>query len=600
MDWKNYYRMVNWLGLILLLAVSCSPNHEKDTKVFNEPFTGFEAPGSLLVANDTQASGLGENWFIHDNFPQSAVKEINSFRSDDLATYTWLQKEFRVGSIDSVKQLYLILKHVNGEFIIWLNGQLIRQISGNFPLEYFPVKDYIVPGTSNFLTMRYRSISEGQPVMSGFAMLPYENDEALNEANQVKNTETLPFEQAAFASDLVIYELFLRDFTPNGTFNGLQNRVEYLKDLGVNMVWLMPIHPVGIEKKKGSYGSPYAVKNYFMTNPNMGSRDQFKEMLTIIHKNKIRLIIDAVVNHTSWDNSLMTQHPEFYTKNSKGEIISPAGTNWTDVADLDYNVPALQDYMASYFSYWMNDVGIDGFRCDVAGMVPGSFWNKTISGVRLKHPDLFMLAEATEKELLMDGFNAVYSWDLYHAFQEVHAGQKDPAAITELLFNEQISFPKNSLIMHYAENHDTERAAKTLGHTDHHLALITVFTAPGIPMIYCGEELGSTERLDIFEKKTLILNKRHLTTYQLVQNLIRLRKNEPALRYGELSLLSGNASYIGFRRITANDTLSVLINYGDSNQFVDILSSKSLLNNSESLWSATGVRLSPKGYMILK
>ena len=171
--------------------------------------------------------------------------------------------------------------------------------------------------------------------------------------------------------DGVVYEIYPRAFSPQGNFNGITARLDDLKDLGVTILWLMPIHPIGQEKKKGTIGSPYAVRDYYGINPDYGTKDDLKKLISEAHRRGMKVIIDIVANHTSWDSVLM-KHPEFYKRDAKGNITYPY--DWFDIAALDYRSPELRRYMTDMLKYWVREFDLDGFRCDVAGEVPTDFW----------------------------------------------------------------------------------------------------------------------------------------------------------------------------------------------------------------------------------
>ncbi|MBK6799818.1 MAG: hypothetical protein IPG76_24370 [Acidobacteria bacterium] len=173
--------------------------------------------------------------------------------------------------------------------------------------------------------------------------------------------------------DAVIYELNPRTFSQAGNFNGITERLDELKSLGVTIIWLMPVHPSGIEKKKGTIGSPYAVRDYYAVNPDYGSQDDFRRLITEAHKRGLKIIIDVVANHTSWD-SVMMKDPGLYKRDAKGNILSPF--DWSDVAALDYNNRELRKYMIEMLKFWLREFDLDGYRCDVAGLVPTDFWEE--------------------------------------------------------------------------------------------------------------------------------------------------------------------------------------------------------------------------------
>ncbi|MBA2736112.1 MAG: alpha-amylase, partial [Pyrinomonadaceae bacterium] len=211
-----------------------------------------------------------------------------------------------------------------------------------------------------------------------------------------------------WVKDAVIYEIFPRQYSQKGDFNSITADLDRLKNLGVTVLWLMPIHPIGQEKKKGTIGSPYAVKDYYAVNPDYGTATDLKRLISESHKRGMKVIIDIVANHTAWD-SVMMKNPAFYTKNDKGVIIPPV-PDWADVADLNYDNAELRKYMIEMLKTWIREYDLDGFRCDVAGFIPTDFWETARAEVDKIKPDTIWLAEWESPDLLVKAFDLDYSW----------------------------------------------------------------------------------------------------------------------------------------------------------------------------------------------
>src|SRR6476659_8377048 len=210
--------------------------------------------------------------------------------------------------------------------------------------------------------------------------------------------------------DGVIYEIYPRAFSAEGNFKGVTARLDNLKQLGVTILWLMPIHPIGQEKKKGTIGSPYAVRDYYAINPDYGTKQDLQQLISEAHRRGMKVIIDIVANHTSWDSVLM-KHPEFYKHDAKGNITYPY--DWFDIAALNYESQQLRRYMTDMLKHWIREFDLDGFRCDVAGEVPTDFWENARRELEQIKPDIVMLAEAHKAELSVNAFDLDYSWPLH-------------------------------------------------------------------------------------------------------------------------------------------------------------------------------------------
>lgn len=363
----------------------------------------------------------------------------------------------------------------------------------------------------------------------------------------------------------VIYEIYPRAFSKEGTFAGIEAKLPELKDLGVTILWLMPIHPVGLEHRKGTLGSSYSVRDYYGVNSEYGTLDDFKRLVASAHKLGLKVIIDMVANHTSWDSKLLRQHPDWFTKDSTGRVVAPVA-DWSDVADLDYSKPGLRDYMIQMLEYWVRDVGIDGYRCDVAEMVPTDFWNEARAALDRIKP-VFMLSEGQYPEHHLKAFDATYSWTFYQLLAPLMQGTRSVAALDSILASEAKHYPKGSIRMRFSSNHD-ENAwdnpdVVKFGVDGAKLAAVAANTFPGMPLLYNGQEAGSDAKLGLFEKHEVNWTA-HPEFRALYQALFRLRKDHPALASdGAMKPLAvpGKKQLYAFLRTKGKETLAVVWNF---------------------------------------
>jgi len=364
--------------------------------------------------------------------------------------------------------------------------------------------------------------------------------------------------------DGVVYEIFPRAFSPEGNFNGITKQLDRLKDLGVTILWLMPIHQIGQEKKKGTIGSPYAVRDYYSINPDYGTKADLRRLINEAHKRGLKIIIDIVANHTSWD-SVMMKNPEFYKHDAQGKIIFPY--DWSDVAWLNYENPKLRDYMIDMLKYWIREFDLDGFRCDVAGEVPVDFWERARSEIEKIKPDLVMLAEASKPDLLVKAFDLDYAWPLHSTLTEVLRGSSPATAIRQAWEEERAKFPRGATHMLFSDNHDESRAIARFGERGALAASALAFMLDGVPLLYNGMEVGDTtesgapalfERLPIFWSNV----ERRPKFPLFYRQIISLRRDHPALRRGETEWLrnSDERSVVSFLRRDRNEELLVVIN----------------------------------------
>ncbi|MGA2868328.1 MAG: alpha-amylase family glycosyl hydrolase, partial [Verrucomicrobiota bacterium] len=327
-----------------------------------------------------------------------------------------------------------------------------------------------------------------------------------------------------------IYEIFPRDFSVAGNLNGVTARLDDLQALGVNILWIMPIHPIGEKFRKGEYGSPYSIKDYYAVDPNYGTLADFKKLVAGAHQRGMKVIMDLVANHTAWD-SVMMAHPEFYKQDASGHVIPPV-PGWTDVAGLNYHNAALRGYMIAMMKYWINEADVDGFRCDVAYMVPTDFWEQVRAELTKVKPDIMMLAEASKPELLTNAFDIDYSWPLLATMNDVIIHDAPASEIHKTWEENLQKFPRDSLHMRISDDHDEARAVARYGINGALAASALMFTLDGVPLMYNGMEAGdATESGDpaLFDKLNIFWHpKDRPPLREIYHNLIQLRKDHPA------------------------------------------------------------------------
>ncbi len=373
----------------------------------------------------------------------------------------------------------------------------------------------------------------------------------------------------AWVRDGVIYEIFPRVFSAEGNFDGITAQLDRLKQLGVTVLWLMPIHPSGQEKKKGSIGSPYAVRDYYAVNPDYGTKEDFRRLVTEAHRRGLKVIIDIVANHTAWD-SVMMKTPEFYTRDAQGRI-QPPEPGWADVADLNYDNPTLRRYMLDMLKYWVREFDLDGFRCDVAWMVPTDFWETARGELEKIKPDILLLAESDKPEHLLKAFDLNYAWPFFHAIEDVATGTQPASQLRRTWEQERDRNARGALRLYFSDNHDERRAIARLGARGAVAASVLTLTLDGVPLIYNGMEVGDTmESGDpaLFEKFNIFwpIVKRSPDLPRFYQQMIALRKAHAALRRGETMWLknSDEARVATYTRRDGDEEILVAINFSNT------------------------------------
>jgi glycosidase len=362
----------------------------------------------------------------------------------------------------------------------------------------------------------------------------------------------------------IFYEIFPRAFSSAGTLTAVTARLATLQQLGVNVLWLMPIHPIGKTHRLGTYGSVYAVSDYYAINPDLGTKADLLQLVEAAHQRHMRVILDEVPDHTAWDNVMMS-HPAYYKHDATGNILYPH--NWTDVAALNYADPELRKYMVDMFAYWLKTFNLDGFRCDDAADVPTMFWDQASAALRAIKPDVLLLAEASQPDLLRQDFNIDYAWPLLDTMNQVIMHAKPASAIRDQISTQESRFPSGSWHMLISDDHDTRRAVVRYGAQAALAASALVFTLPGAPMLYNGMEVADTTPSAgpaLFEKKPIFWPSGQLEPAfgEFYKVIIPLRESSPALRHGQLVWVhnSDEAHVVTYLRRSPEETVLVAVN----------------------------------------
>lgn len=371
---------------------------------------------------------------------------------------------------------------------------------------------------------------------------------------------------AEWSKNAIIYEVNLRQYTPEGTIKAFIPHIERLHQMGVDILWLMPINPIGEKNRKGSLGSYYAISDYTAVNPEFGTLTDVQELVNKAHSLGMKVIIDWVANHTAWDNVWVEQHPDWYQKDSLGNLVSPF--DWTDVLALDYDNHALWKGMADAMLYWMDTAKVDGFRCDVAMLVRTEFWDSVRPLFEQRNPEVFMLAEAELPEHHNRAFDMSYAWEMHHAMAAVAKGEKPATALGERIMEDLGKFGPDAYRMQFTTNHDENSWNGTeyekMNEAVNAMAALT-FVMPGMPLIYSGQEAANKDRLRFFEKDTLDFSKTPMA--ELYKNLSQLKKQNSALWNGnfggsfEIVTTSNPEKVFAFKRVKDQNTVIYLANY---------------------------------------
>jgi len=336
-----------------------------------------------------------------------------------------------------------------------------------------------------------------------------------------------------WSKNATIYEVNVRQFTKEGNFKAFEAHLPRLKEMGVDIIWLMPIHPIGEKNRKGKLGSYYAVKDYLGVNPEFGTMDEFKSLVKKIHSMGMYVIIDWVANHTAWDNPLSIEHPEWYTKTREGNFQPTPWYDWDDIIDLDYDHPGLRKYMTEALKFWVKEADIDGYRCDTGGFIPTDFWDNARVEMDTIKP-VFMLAEWESRDLHKNAFDMTYAWSLWDKMHNATVGNKGIGGLVEYMAHDVNTFPKGGYRMTFTDNHDKNSwEGNQFSNFGAALPACIVFTGVvnGMPLIYSGQEAGLDRSLAFFEKDEIVW-KNHPNA-DLFKSVFKLKHENQALWNGD-------------------------------------------------------------------
>jgi glycosidase len=372
-----------------------------------------------------------------------------------------------------------------------------------------------------------------------------------------------------------IYEVNIRQYTPEGTIRAFEKHLPRLRKMGVKILWIMPVQPIGVKNRKGSLGSYYAIRDYTAVNPEFGTQADFNRMVKSAHRLGMKVILDWVANHTAWDHPWISAHPDWYKKDAKGDLVSYNFDNgreieyWTDVVGLDYRQPGVADAMIDAMTYWVKEADVDGFRCDVASLVPTPFWIRARAALDAVKP-MFMLAESNDPAIHA-AFDMTYDWKLLDLFADITNGKADARALEKWVRDGQAGFPVDSYRMLFTSNHDVNSWRWSDGlYGDRFKAFaVLAATLPGMPLIYSGQESGLSKQIKFFEKDAI-----EWKTYQnaaFYRDMLALKSKHGALANGTAGgaavlLDTGNDHIVAFRRTKGRDVVTVAVNLSGSVQ----------------------------------
>ena len=422
-----------------------------------------------------------------------------------------------------------------------------------------------------------------------------------NQSNNKVSQETDVWHKNA-----TIYEVNVRQFTPEGTFNAFLPHIDRIHNMGIDILWFMPIHPIGEVNRKGGLGSYYSVKDYKGVNPEHGTLADFRAVVDKAHSLGMKVIIDWVANHSAFDNNRAV-NKDWYTLDSLGNLQPPQGTDWWDVADLNYDNNDMRLAMIEAMQYWVEEFDIDGFRCDVASWVPNDFWKQAIDSLNLIKP-MFMLAEGEEPSLHQAGFQMTYTWEYMHITNEIAQGKMTFKDLDDLMAKEDTNYSQDAYRLYFTTNHDENSwkgdVFERYGNT-HLLQAILAFTIDGMPLLYSGQEAGLNKRLAFFEKDTIEWGDYAYADFY--SSLLKLNKSHRALWNGKYGgkfskIEMDDSDLYCYKRVVGEDKVMVFLNFSEFNKSINFKETESQplieLFSQDLVENLSKVELGPLAYKV--
>ncbi len=533
----------------LLVLTSCEPI-STDKQYLDKPWK---------LAYDPERVGLRAGWFDngYDRSSWEQTEVPGHWSDDDYDGFAWYSTEIQAKNIPSGYNLALVFESIDDNTVIWLDGRLFgKQIGYNIKF-YLDIGDQLGDGKVHQLVLRIEDIAGPGGIDKPVYLEPYLNEIDLlrNEASKQKAPKSPDWVQNAS-----IYEIFVRSHSKDRNFKGVEQDLDRIKALGIDLIWLMPIHPIGVKNHKFTVGSPYAVQNYHEVNPRFGTMEDFKSLVDAVHSRGMHIILDMVINHTAWDNPLIEDHPDWYSRNDSGEIVAP-NADWWDTADLNYDSAELRAWMIEMLGWWLKETNIDGFRFDVAELVPNEFWASAKAASQKINPDVFFLAEGAVPELHLNGHDMTYSWNMWSGITQLATGTADPSEIKRSYELEQFQYPQGALRMRFTENHDKTRAHALIPDDDLNLtAWAFIALMKGSPLIYAGQEIGADVDINIHLDQRIAWSKADRSLEKSMGDILKFKKTwiKPDSQF-EFIIADNNHGILAFK----HGSLLAFFNFSD-------------------------------------
>lgn len=544
--------IIAFAGFLLLFCAGCSGCGDSSRRLEND----------WTFRIDSLNQGLSEQWYLpeHSDSEWETVSLLPSNARHNVVEWrgvAWYRTTFEAEPTDGPRTL--VFHGSDNSAVVWLNGERVGGVNGYS--EWFAVG--VTPSMRAGLNTLVVRVDNPRGYSGIYGPVSLTAGGTVDEVLKNPLSERAARAGAGWVPDAVVYGVFPRAFSREGTFQSLEQRLPEIKSLGATVLWLLPIHPIGDANRRGSLGNPYAVRDYDAINPEYGTLEDFRSLVRSAHGLGLRVVMDLVVNHAAWDSRLIFEHPDWFLHDESGAIVSPSA-EWSDVAALDLRHHELRKDIIRMAEYWVGEVGVDGFRCHAAERVPTEFWELLRAQLEKIKP-VMLISDGSLPDHHLKAFDVTDGGTMYRVFEALTEGLASPEMFHEAIRLESLKYPQGSLHLRYETRHDSRGsnspAAARFGIKPAKLLSVLVYTMPGIPLIYNGDEAGNTARLGLFDRSSIDWTDRQGFRV-LLKDLGRMRSEYDAFVRGTYRPLGNSepSRVLSFARVGDHQVAVVVAN----------------------------------------
>lgn len=595
-NWARAF-IITSLGAMMGGCVATGRGAENTTAIASAPASaGLRIEGPWRFQHDPSQQGEALGWAApgFDDSAWSIVNVPGEWGPRELDGHGWYRTSVDMPpSVAGQKDLKLVFRQVDDGGVAYLNGAPAGEHhSWNTPfiVDIDPV--LVAGGGRLHIALRVEDKGGAGGILQPVELVSGTDPRTLYATDWSSHTAPRPLDHTG---SMVIYSIMVRNYTPKGTFDAMRERLPEIQALGANTIWLIPIHPIGVEERKGPDGSPYAIRDYYDVDPALGTKEDFREFVDAAHARHMRVMMDCVMRHTAHDSVWAKERPDWFLRDENGKP-RPGVPEWQDIVDLDWNNKEVWEATAQVLEYWVREYGVDGYRADVADAMPAEWWTMVRQRLERIKPDVVMLAESEDAANYFRGFDLTYCQSLRDTTLEIAAGTADATDLKTDVLSRYHGYPNGATQMLFVENQDKPRAMTAYGGpAPTKAASVLTATLPGVPLLYTGTEVGATADRDegFFKRVPVDFTHDPHNMRAFWSDLLRIRAAHTALRFGDLAVVDAQPakSVFAFERKAGDDRVLVVLNLGHAPVTAAV---------DHPWWSAAGTPLAPWEWRILE